>query len=143
MKKVNINDINKETAALIINNKGEIIIMENDTHRNFFSKIIAEKLNIKVNEDRLDILINIIIKNLNYISYIGCTSGDREYNGGIFHVNSIESLTNEQLSTLIDLYSNLSLYYNVDIINVNNNNDEFISIGEIFEEKISRTEKSL
>lgn len=134
-----IKEIGKQTPALVINEEGKIIIMENNKHSKFFSKIISDKLKINVEEDNLAILLNIIVKQLNYISYMGCTSGDREYNGGTFHIKNIESLTDQQLTSLIDLFSHLSLYYEVNIIKISTSgDDQFISIGELFEESIKR-----
>lgn len=137
MKKCGAKEITKETAALVINENGEIIIMEDNYHHEFFSKILSENINITVKEDKLDTLLNIIVNQLNYISYMGCTSGDRKYDGGIFYIKEIESLTEKQMKILIELYSNLSLYYDVQIIKINNTN-KFLSIGEIYEENLKR-----
>ena len=72
---------------------------------------------------------------------MGCTSGDRKYDNGIFYIKDLSSLTESQLDTLINLYSNLSLYYELNIIKINNSN-EFLSIGEIYEEKLVRENKN-
>jgi len=140
MKKTDYNDVKSDIPGLVINYNGEIITMNDGTHNKFFQSIIKDETDLLVEEDNLEVLMKTIMSEFNYITYIGCSSGDRVYSGGMFLINPFDKLTDKQLNTLINLYSNMSYDYKMDILlpGTNDDYDKFISIGEIYEELLNR-----
>ena len=61
------------------------------------------------------------------------------------YINSLEQLTDEQLPAIIDLYTVVSSQYKMNILqtHTDGNNDNFISLGEIYEEMLKRPTKHM
>mgnify|MGYP003437205474 FL=1 len=130
---------------------GEIITMTNKNHTPFFQDILKmefEKIGVNAdeikNEDNLGTLGKLLLNQFQILPYQGCSSGDRKYNGGMLFINSVDKLTDEQLSTIIDFYSHVSTKYQMDIwqTSFDDSNDKIVSLGEIYEEKLNRSTKS-
>lgn len=144
MKKIAADSVDYNVAGLVINQDGQIIVMEEETHRSFFEKVLKEELGFDVKEDSLDVLITLLMNEFNYLPYMGCTSGDRKYDGGSLFIKELSNIKNEQLNAIIALYSNISQYYPVEIISLAEGyDDQIVSIGEVYEELLSRDTKKI
>ena len=86
-----------------------------------------------------------LLNQFQILPYQGCTSGDRKYYDGFLYINSLEQLTDEQLPAIIDLYTVVSSQYKMNILqtHTDGNNDNFISLGEIYEEMLKRPTKHM
>lgn len=156
-------EINPFVPGAVILKNGDISVMNDGYHDKFFQKIIIDeykKLGMDVplikEENNLMILCSILLYDFGILPYVGCTSGDRKYTTGFLFVPSLEKLEDKQLSTIIDLYSEISSQYIMSIIEVPNTRDNNfetssfqtegereISIGEIYEEMVKRSDKIL
>lgn len=143
--------INPFTPGAVIMPNGEIITMNNKNHAPFFQDILKrefEKIGVNAieiqNEDNLARLSSLLLKQLQILPYQGCSSGDRKYHGGMLFINSVDQLTDEQLSTIIDFYSHVSAKYQMDIwqTSFDDCNDKIISLGELYEEILNRSTKN-
>lgn len=146
--------INPLTPGLVVKPDGSIESMKEDTdkHVAFFQRIIKEeyaKIGMAVDEidkeDNLVILCSILLKEFHILPYQGCSSGIREYSDGHLFINSIEQLTDSQLSTVIDLYSTVSSQYTMRILKVDfldSAKEKEVSLGEIYEEILKRPSAS-
>lgn len=144
------NTINPFTPGLVIMPDGEIITMKesDDTHIPFFQKIIKQeyqKTGMPADgideEDNLAVLCEILLEKFQILPYQGCTSGDRNYIDGHLFISSLDTVTNQQLPAIIDLYTTISSQYVMHITKVDfddYNHEEEISLGEIFEEMSKR-----
>lgn len=144
------NTINPFTPGLVIMPDGEIITMKesDDTHIPFFQKIIKQeyqKTGMPADgideENNLAVLSKILLEELQILPYQGCTSGDRNYIDGHLFISSLDTVTNQQLPAIIDLYTTISSQYVMHITKVDfddYNHEEEISLGEIFEEMAKR-----
>lgn len=144
------NTINPFTPGLVIMPDGEIITMKesDDTHIPFFQKIIKQeyqKTGMPADgideENNLAVLSKILLEELQILPYQGCTSGDRKYTDGHLFISSLDTVTNQQLPAIIDLYTTISSQYVMHITKVDfddYNHEEEISLGEIFEEMSKR-----
>lgn len=129
--------VTKRTPGAVIDVDGNISTMEESNyHRVFFRNIIKDKLGVVIDSDNIDELIRIMLKELGLAVYIGCTEGDRLYQGGFLFIDSLEKLTNEQLLAILALYSDLDYSYDVSI--VSKGNEDELSLGEVYEEFINR-----
>ena len=146
--------INPFSPGLVIMPNGNIIPMKEDeeNHDVFFQRILKkeyEELGISVDdiekEKNLEVLTSLLLNNFQILPYIGCTSGVRKYQQGFLYINSLENLTDEQLPSIIDLYTIISSEYDMSIFKVqtNGSNDSFISLGEIYEEMLRRPTKHM
>lgn len=146
--------INPFTPGLVIMPNGEMISMKEgeDKHAPFFQRILKEeykKLGIDAagidQEDNLEVLCTQLLNQFQILPYQGCTSGDRKYYDGFLYINSLEKLTDEQLPAIIDLYTVVSSQYKMNILqtHTDGNNDNFISLGEIYEEMLKRPTKHM
>lgn len=142
--------INPFTPGLVVKPDGSIEAMKEgeDKHDAFFQRIIKEeyaKIGITVDEidkeDNLAVLSGILLDDFQILPYQGCTSGNREFLDGHLFINSLEQLTDAQLSTVIDLYSTVSSQYTMHILKFNSQDltsEEEVSLGEVYEEMLKR-----
>lgn len=143
--------INPFTPGLVIMPDGEFVLMnDQDTHTMFFRRVLKEqyqKLGIDAlkleEEDNLGVLYSQLLNQFQILPYQGCSSGDRKYTEGFLCIDSLQSLTDEQLPAIIDLYTIVSSQYTMNILETSNQNqeDSFISLGELYEEMLERPTK--
>lgn len=138
-----IEDLDPFTPGLVIKPDGSIITMESENHATFFQNIIGNEfrkmgLNARklIGEDNLEVLMNILLRELNILPYQGCESKTRIYGGGILYINELSDLNKEQLMSIINVYTVIDESYDIIICETDKNEkeDRFISIDEITNE---------
>lgn len=140
MRKVEIKDVNPKVPGLLLTGDGKAYVMEEETHDKFFKKVLKEEFDLDVTEDNLGELCYFMMKEYKMYPYIGCTFGDRKFNGGTLIVDKLENLSTGYLQDSIDLYSSIDKDYTMDIISISDKDrsEQEVSIGEIYEELINR-----
>ena len=135
-----IEDLDPFTPGLVIKPDGSIITMESENHATFFQNIIGNEfrkmgLNARslIGQNNLGILMEILLEQLNILPYQGCQSKTRIYDGGVLYINELDSLTTEQLLSIIDVYSSINETYDIviKITGKNNEDDKFVNIDDI------------
>ena len=135
-----IEDLDPFTPGLVIKPDGSIITMESENHATFFQNIIGNEfrkmgLNARslIGQNNLGILMEILLEQLNILPYQGCQSKTRIYDGGVLYINELDSLTTEQLLSIIDVYSSINETYDtvIKITGKNNEDDKFVNIEDI------------
>ena len=128
------NSIDFYTPGLVITPEGEYIAMEDENHETFFQNIIGqlllkkgisrEKIRSIGNEHNLAALMQMLLSEFCYLPYQGCTSGKRQFTGGILFVPSLDELCTPQLNAIINLINHMKNNYDVSIFQVNKANEE-------------------